>query len=62
MKTYDELVEAYGESEVAAVSFDFWLSKNTVITDMSDRSSIWDALLAYQNGWFMCKEKYKIND
>lgn len=68
MKTHKELLDTYGEGELAYVSALFWNKQRSSIELLPKNISahpehpVWVELLTFQNGWFSCKEIYKIRD
>ena len=67
MRTYEELLEILGESDMAMISADFWFNRDSSkfipvnIHDLPNHS-VWKELNAFQNGWLACKNFYKIRD
>lgn len=66
--TYNEILENLGEAEIAMVSMLFWNNHDGYKTPLPKNihdypfHPIWDELKAFQMGWLMCKNEYKIND
>jgi hypothetical protein len=61
---YETLLKELGESEVANISADFWLSHRNPpkFRDVDPHHPVWDELRAFQLGWARCRKFYNIKD
>lgn len=68
MKAYEELLDILGDGELAYVSMEFWMTRDTTsgvlpkYIQEHPNHPIWKELNTFQNGWAACKTFYKISD